>query len=158
MNRQSLTRFEDIVRRSSHYHADESVISLHPFELRDIDQSLPVEVKLLFDNGHYAQATFEAYKFLDNKVKDISGIDKTGKALMMEAFKEVSPAITLGDLGKESGRNEQEGFKFLFAGSMIGIRNPRGHEYSIKDDQNTCLDHLSLVSLLIRRLKVAGYL
>jgi hypothetical protein len=40
---------------------------------------------------------------------------------------------------------------------MQGIRNPRAHEPTIVDDPDICLDHLSFVSLLLRRLEQAGY-
>ena len=48
-------------------------------------------------------------------------------------------------------------FRFVFAGSMWAIRNPRGHEFDVIDDPDTCLDHLSFVSMLLRRLEQAGY-
>lgn len=131
--------------------------SQHPFELRNIHPTLPAEVLELFDNAHYCQATFEAFKYLDNEVRRHSELDKTGKALMMEAFRDKSPRIQLTALLTESEKNEQEGYKFLFSGAMIAIRNPRGHDHSIKDDIDTCLDHLSLASVLLRRLAAAGY-
>ena len=153
-----LTLFERIARNASRFHEHApSIESQHPFELRNIHPSLPRIVKELFDNGHYAQATFEAFKFLDNEVKRHSRLDRTGKALMMEAFKDASPAIRLSPLLTETDRNEQEGYRFLFAGSVLAIRNPRGHEYEITDDVDTCLDHLSVVSHLLRRLAKAGY-
>ena len=40
---------------------------------------------------------------------------------------------------------------------MQGIRNPRAHEVTIVNDLDICLDHLSFVSLLLRRLEQAGY-
>jgi uncharacterized protein (TIGR02391 family) len=111
----------------------------------------------LFDNGHYSQATFEAFKFLDNVVKYHAGGGKSGKALMMDAFRDASPPVQLTNLSTETEKVEQEGYKFMFAGSMMAIRNPRGHEHSVVDDVTTCLDHLSLVSQLLRRLERAGY-
>ena len=48
-------------------------------------------------------------------------------------------------------------FQFLFAGSILAIRNPRGHEYDIEDSPDVCLDHLSLASVLLRRLQQSGY-
>jgi hypothetical protein len=45
----------------------------------------------------------------------------------------------------------------MFTGGMKGIRNPRAHEPSIVDDPDICLDHLSFVSLLLRRLEQSGY-
>jgi hypothetical protein len=37
----------------------------HPFEQRNISNSLPPVVRKLFDDGHYAQSTFEGFKFVD---------------------------------------------------------------------------------------------
>jgi len=56
-----------------------------------------------------------------------------------------------------SETDEQLGFKFLFAGGMSGIRNPRGHEYDVKDDIDTCISHLVFGSMLLRKLEEAGY-
>jgi hypothetical protein len=75
----------------------------------------------------------------------------------MEALREVKPLVQLTSLVDETDRNEQEGYKFIFAGSMIAIRNPRGHEYDLDDGMDDCLDHLGLASLLLRRLERAGF-
>jgi uncharacterized protein (TIGR02391 family) len=153
-----LRAFERIVRNATRFtDAPPIVETEHPFELRNIHPALPIEIKRLFDNTHYTQATFEAFKFLDNEVKRHAGLDKTGKALMMDALREATPLIQLTPLISETDKNEQEGYKFIFAGSMMAIRNPRGHEHTISDDIDTCLDHLTLVSHLIRRLAQAGY-
>lgn len=132
-------------------------VAEHPFASRNMHVALPDVVRRLFDNGHYSQATFEAFKYLDNVVKKLSCLDKSGKALMMEALKEVSPLIQLTPLADETDRNEQEGFKFLFAGSMVAIRNPRGHEHDVADSIEMCLDHIGLASMLLRRLEQAGF-
>lgn len=151
-------QFERLVRNAARFtDAAPIVEAQHPFEVRNIHSALPAEVKRLFDNTHYSQATFEAFKFLDNEVKRHSGVDKTGKALMMEVFRELSPLVQLTPLITETEKNEQEGYKFIFAGSMMAIRNPRGHQHSVTDDIDTCLDHLTLVSQLLRRLAQAGY-
>ena len=153
-----LREFERVVRNAARFtEASPRETAEHPFDARDIHSALPGNVRKLFDNGHYSQATFEAFKFLDNEVKRHAGVDKTGKALMMEALREASPAIQLTPLANETDRSEQEGYKFVFAGSMMAIRNPRGHEHAITDDLATCLDHIGLVSLLLRRLSQAGY-
>lgn len=68
---------------------------------------------------------------------------------MMAAFSETTPKIKLNDLGTMSEKDEQRGFRYIFAGSMAGIRNPRGHD--IKSDPiDLCLDHLSVASVLLR--------
>jgi len=76
---------------------------------------------------------------------------------MMAVFSDSSPLLKLNKCSTVSEKDEQKGFQFLFAGSMLAIRNPRGHEYAVKDSPDECLDHLGLASLLIRRLRVAGY-
>lgn len=129
----------------------------HAFGANNIHIALPPDVRKLFDNGHYSQSTFEALKYLDNVVKKLAGLDKSGKALMMEALKDVSPVVQLSPLADETDRNIQEGYKFIFAGAMIGIRNPRGHEHAIIDSVDTCIDHLRLTSHLLRCLEAAGY-
>ena len=106
----------------------------------------------LFNNGHFSQATFEAFKYLDNIVKGISGINESGFKLMMAAFAEANPKIRLTGLSTQSEIDEQSGFKFIFAGSMSAIRNPRGHDITT-DTIDRCLDHLSFASVLLRRLE-----
>lgn len=128
----------------------------HPFEERNVHPMLPVVVKSLFDNGHYSQSTFEAFKYIDKVVQSVSGSSEIGKRLMMQALSETTPSVVIADLGTESGRNEQEGYKFLFAGGVLAIRNPRGHEHSVVDSPELCLDHLGLASMLLRRLEEHG--
>ena len=76
---------------------------------------------------------------------------------MMQAFAVEAPLIKITPLSTVSEKDEQKGFQFIFAGSVLAIRNPRGHEFGIVDSLDKCLDHLSLVSLLLRRLEEAGF-
>ena len=151
--------FERIVRASAAYAEapPEETRALHPFDSRDIHPQLPQIVRDLFDDGHYAQSTFEAFKFIDKVVQGLSGQTETGLKLMMKVFPETSAIIKLTPCTTLSERDEQKGYQFLFAGSVLAIRNPRGHEYAVKDDPDMCLDHLSLSSLLLRRIERAGY-
>jgi uncharacterized protein (TIGR02391 family) len=130
---------------------------LHPFDTRNIHPDLPAKVRKLFDDGHYAEATFEACKFLDTFVGKHASTTKSGEARMMAAFSETTPLVKLTGMITDSEVDEQRGYKFLFAGTMVAIRNPRGHDHSMVDDPGTCLDHLGLVSALLRRLNQAGF-
>lgn len=129
----------------------------HPFETRNIHPALPIIVKKLFDDGHYSQATFEAFKFVDKEVARLAAQSESGFKLMMAAFSDTSPLLKLNPCGTASEKDEQKGFQFLFAGSMMAIRNPRGHEYAVQDSPDECLDHIALASLLLRRLQSAGH-
>lgn len=130
---------------------------LHPFDLRNVHPALPTKVRRLFDDGHYAEATFEAFKYLDKSVQKHAGLTESGFKLMMAAFDKNKAPIKLTALSNTSEQDEQEGYRFVFAGAVLAIRNPRGHEYNVTDDPDKCLDHLSFVSLLLRRLEQAGF-
>lgn len=151
--------FTDTAQREQHEAVREAVSEqqLHPFDKRNVHPGLPKKVRAFFDNGHYAESTFEAFKYLDKLVQRLSKSSKSGEKLMMEVFNEASPSVKLTPLSNQSELDEQRGFKFLFSGGVIAIRNPRGHEVDQIDDVDTCLDHLSFVSLLIRRLEQAGF-
>jgi uncharacterized protein (TIGR02391 family) len=124
----------------------------HPFDERNIHPDISSVSLKLFDNGHYSQATFEAFKLVDIIVKKLSKINESGFKLMMAAFSEALPKIKLTDLATQSEIDEQSGYKFIFAGAMSAIRNPRGHDINI-DPIDRCLDHLSFASVLLRRLE-----
>jgi len=124
----------------------------HPFDERNIHPAIGTVSLKLFDDGHYSQATFEAFKYLDLQVKDLSGVNDSGYKLMMNALSETAPKIKLTPLSSQSEIDEQMGYKHVFAGAMSAIRNPRGHEINF-DPIDRCLDHLSFASVLLRRLE-----
>lgn len=65
----------------------------HPFDERNIHPAIGIVSLRLFDDGHYSQATFEAFKCLDLRVKDLSGVNDSGYKLMMNALSETAPKI-----------------------------------------------------------------
>ncbi len=152
---ENFRRFEDIARKAVNFGADEPQPegkALHPFDERNIHPSIGKVAKSLFDDGHYSQATFEVFKFVDREVKSISGVDDSGYSLMMKAFGEKNTKIKLTEMSTQSEIDEQAGYRNIFAGAMSAIRNPRGHEIST-DPIDRCLDHLSFASVLLRRLE-----
>ena len=154
-----LAAFEQFVRASGGlvYADGQQLNTSHPFESRNIHPYLPLNVRELFDDGHYSQATFEAFKFVDKEVSRLSGISESGEKLMMASFIEHNPSIAFTARISATEKDEQRGYKFLFAGSIVAIRNPRGHEYSLVESPDECLDHLALASALLRRVEIAGF-
>ncbi|WP_435200330.1 TIGR02391 family protein [Janibacter sp. GS2] len=128
----------------------------HPFESRNIHPDLPKKVRRLFDDGHWEESVFHAFKFIETEVKRISSERGTGYKLMMNVFNEDNPKVRLNAVTTESEVDEQKGFKFIFAGAATGIRNPRGHEVEVGDTPDEALDYLALASLLLRRLDAVG--
>jgi uncharacterized protein (TIGR02391 family) len=150
-----LDDFERVVRKARQVTEarSEHAGGSHPFDDRNIHSKIHTISKKLFDDGYYALATFEAFKLVDKEVSSLAKLSGSGVKLMMKAFSEQSPLIQLTDLSTASKKDEQEGYKFLFSGSIMAIRNPRGHEYGVADSPTECLDHLSLASMLLRRLE-----
>lgn len=117
---------------------------LHP-EIVKVSRSL-------FISGHYSQAIFEAFKAVNNFVKEKSRLQNLdGQRLMAEVFNENNPVIKLNRLKTTSERDEQTGFKFIFMGSMCGIRNPKAHDHVELKDPLRALKYLALASLLFER-------
>lgn len=106
----------------------------------------------LYADGHYAQAIFEAFKAVNNYVKAKLGkSDMDGQSLMAHVFNEKKPIIRLNPLKTQSDKDEQMGFKFIYMGSMTGIRNPKAHDQIKQKDPIRTLKYLALASLLIER-------
>jgi uncharacterized protein (TIGR02391 family) len=120
-------------------------IQLHP-KVLEVSKSL-------FETGHYSQAIFEAFKAVNNFVKEKTGSSLDGKDLMTKVFREEAPIIKLNELKTQSDKDEQEGFMFLYMGAMVGIRNPKAHENIIQTDPYKTLEYLALASLLMRRVE-----
>jgi uncharacterized protein (TIGR02391 family) len=106
----------------------------------------------LFESKHYAQAIFEAFKAVECYVKEKTGQTLSGKDLMAKVFREDAPIIKLNDLSDQIDRDEQEGFKFLFMGAMVGIRNPKAHSMIDQQDPYLTLEYLAFASMLLKRI------
>src|ERR1700676_4910756 len=106
-----LSSFERVVRHARHVGARAlpDAHDAHPFDERNIHPDISAVSLSLFDDGHYSQATFEAFKLLDIKVRDVSGIEDSGQKLMMAVFNETNPKIKLNDLVTVSDKDEQMG-------------------------------------------------
>ncbi len=105
----------------------------------------------LFQDGHYPQAIFETFKALEQYVKEKSQIkDKRTTKLMSHVFNEQNPILSIKCSRPEVAQEEQQGFKFLLMGSMLGIRNPKGHYTITQRDRVRTLQYLAFASLLFK--------
>lgn len=108
-----------------------------------------------FANRHYADAVEAALKEVNHAVKQIvlqeTSEELDGAKLMNTAFSPNRPVIKLSDLATESGRNRQQGYMQLFAGAIIGVRNPAAHE-NTELSESEAVHLLFLASLLMTAL------
>lgn len=107
--------------------------------------------ELLQDN--YFHAVFEASKGLAQRIRDLSGIQADGAALIDKVFSIEKPILAINSLRSETERSEHKGFALLLKGCFAAVRNPLAHEPKILwQGEDDAADYLSLISLLHRKL------
>ncbi|KUL01425.1 MAG: Uncharacterized protein XE11_2133 [Methanomicrobiales archaeon 53_19] len=107
--------------------------------------------ELLQDN--YFHAVFEATKGLAQRIRDMSGIQADGVALVDRVFSIDRPLLVINSLRTETEKSEHKGFAMLLKGCFGAVRNPLAHEPKILwEGEDDAADYLSLISLLHRKL------
>ncbi len=120
-----------------------------------------------YKNADFYRAVEEAIKRYETIIQKVSGIKIDGQALMGAVFGKNNAKLSVtskykridgSDFSDSTKENIEDGQKFMSMGVMAGVRNPLVHEekkelkttnlFSEKD----CLDILSLISHLFRRL------
>jgi uncharacterized protein (TIGR02391 family) len=122
------------------------------YDLSKLHPRIRKECESLFLGGHYSESILKAYTVIAVMVKEKTGIDKDGRALMSEVFSHKSPILHLNEMRNQSERDEQEGFMLLFMGAMVGIRNPKAHDLIDQRDPMRTFEYLAFASLLARRI------
>jgi uncharacterized protein (TIGR02391 family) len=111
----------------------------------------------LFKDGSYKSAIHEACIALNNFVREKAKLPNDSKLsdrnVMEQAFSLDNPVIKLNALKTKNDKDEQEGFRFIYMGTTIGIRNPKSHSTTPLNDPYRALEYLSLLSLLMKRVE-----
>lgn len=112
----------------------------------------------LYRDGSYAEAACNAFIEINARVKKLYQMlcpDDTnppdGQALMNKVFADKEPVIETADRSTQTGRDIHTGTRFLFAGAMAALRNPKSHENNTigKDD---AMRRLIFASMLMFRI------
>ena len=114
----------------------------------------------LYLDGHQGSAILEAFKAVNNRVRDLAGSaarGKDGKGLMGHVFNVNAPVLRLNPGSSQSDQDEQEGFQLIFMGAMLGVRNPKAHDLMTPIDPDRAFEYLAFASLLMRRLDDAEH-
>jgi uncharacterized protein (TIGR02391 family) len=107
--------------------------------------------ELLQDN--YFHAVFEACKGLAQRIRELSGVQADGAALVDKVFSIDKPILAINSLRTETEKSEHKGFALLLKGCFAGVRNPLAHGPKILwQGEDDAADYLSLISLLHRKL------
>ena len=127
---------------------DARLAALHP-EVR-------AAAEPLLRSDHPAAAVFEAIKAVNLRVKKAAGREgEDGRGMMGAVFSSTKPRLVLADLDTETGRDIQDGYRFLFMGVMAALRNPGAHEHFDALPEVEAFEFLSTASALMRRLDAA---
>lgn len=107
--------------------------------------------ELLQDN--YFHAVFEASKGLAQRIRELSGTDGDGAALVDKVFAINQPILAINTLRTETEQSEHKGFANLLRGCFGAVRNPLAHQPKILwDGEDDAADYLTLLSLMHRKL------
>jgi len=107
--------------------------------------------ELMQDN--YFHAVFEATKGLAQRLRDMSGVNADGAALVDRVFSIERPLLAMSALQTDTEKSEHKGFSALLKGCFAAARNPLAHEPKILwEGEDDAADYLSLISLLHRKL------
>ncbi len=154
---QSQGNLQEFTQKESGLKADPKEEFL--FGWNEIHPEIVKVTQKLFGGGHYAEAVEASFKEINDQVKNIvkqeTGEERDGADLMHFAFRDKSPTIKLTKLLTESDKNIQEGYHLIFAGSMMGIRNPCAHKNLIMnkvDAFHKILIASDLMSVLSNRI------
>lgn len=111
--------------------------------------------KKQFKNKDYTNSILSAFKEINHMIKAIFAHkfskEDDGPNLMMQVFNEKDPLVILDNINTKTGKNVQEGYKFIFTGAHKAFRNPKAHQ-NFNLEKNDALSQLYLANNLMLTL------
>ena len=112
----------------------------------------------LYRDGSFAEAACNAFIEINSRIKDIyrekyPDAENTpdGQALMNKVFADNVPVLVAGDLTTQTGKDIQAGTRFMFAGAMAALRNPKSHQ-NIAIEKDDAMRRLIFASMLMYKI------
>jgi uncharacterized protein (TIGR02391 family) len=93
-----------------------------------IDERLWQTIRENYENSQYTSAILDSIYFLNDLIRDRTGLESDGVALIGQALGGKQPKLKVNSLQTESDRNVQEGMEQILRGIIRAVRNPRSHE------------------------------
>jgi uncharacterized protein (TIGR02391 family) len=93
-----------------------------------INNELWSVIKRNYESESYSEAILDAIYYLNNLIRNKTGLESDGTNLVGQAFGGEKPKIKVNDLQTESDWNVQKGLLLTMKGIMRAIRNPRSHD------------------------------
>lgn len=106
----------------------------------------------LVDDGRMSEAVFEALRLVEERVRSLTASDDSGYTLMESVFGARPPQLDIITTTGPAAEDEREGFRLLFIGAMLGLRDPHGTGRAVTATVDETLEYLAVASMLMRRL------
>ena len=119
----------------------------------DLSESVSLAIREHYGNGHYRDAVLDAVGIMTGTLRAKAGLDIDGVRLCGAALGGDTPRLKLNRMETPSQIDEQSGLEDLVRGIYRGIRDPRVHETTYRDDQKICDALLVLLDYVITRIE-----
>ena len=100
-----------------------------------LDERLWKAVEATYSNRNFTSAILDAIYFLSDIIREKTGLQSDGVALVGQAFGGKNPPLKVTKLQSESDLSVQNGVEQLLRGLFQAIRNPRSHEKHIDSQE-----------------------
>lgn len=99
----------------------------------EIDVELWEALEKNYESENYKSAILDAIFKLTETIRNKTGLEGDGSALIGQAFGGNDPQIKLNKLQTDSEKDIQKGIQDILRGIYTGIRNPRSHDAMVDD-------------------------
>jgi uncharacterized protein (TIGR02391 family) len=113
-----------------------------------IGRDLWLAIQSTYESENYSHAVLDAIHLLTQVLREKSGVDADGAALVGQALGGKPPRLRVNKLQTETEQNIQRGFEDMLRGIYRGIRNPRSHE-QIEDRKDTADAIICFINYLL---------
>lgn len=114
-----------------------------------LDPRLWDSIRETYEARNFTSAILDAMHFLSDLLRERTGLESDGAALVGEAFGGNSPKLKVNALRTESERNVQKGLEQLVRGMYQAVRNPRSHG-KVSDSEDEAQAIILFVNYLVK--------
>jgi len=114
-----------------------------------LDPRLWEAVRETYETRSFTSAILDAMYFLSDLLRERTGLESDGVALVGEAFGGSSPKLKVNALQTDSEKNVQKGLEQLLRGMYQAIRNPRSHG-KVNDAEDDAQALLLFINYLVK--------
>jgi uncharacterized protein (TIGR02391 family) len=122
----------------------------------EISKELWDVIEVNYNSANYSGAIIDTIFLLTETIRNKTGIEGDGQALVGQSFDGDNPKIKLNKLQTDSEKDIQKGIAIILRGIYTGIRNPRSHD-KLNDSKEDADSIISFVSYLLKLIDKSKY-